>query len=87
MLKNDKVLERLNKTLEKIKSNEDINNMLKIAKLEKVDENTSQFMVWFLDFISFLESIKEEVEKLEIEDEDKTHLTKMLLYKYFGEKN
>jgi hypothetical protein len=56
-------LEKLNSTLEKMKGDEEI-NMLKIIKLEKVDNTTSHFMVLFLNFITFLESINEETEKL-----------------------
>ena len=45
-----------------MKGNEEINNMLKISKLEKVDKTTSHFMVLFLNFITILESINEEEE-------------------------
>jgi len=61
-LEDDKIFEKLNNTLEKMKGIEEINNMLKISKLEKVDKTTSHFMVLFLNFITILESINEEEE-------------------------
>ena len=61
-MEDDKIFEKLNNTLEKMKGIEEINNMLKISKLEKVDKTTSHFMVLFLNFITILESINEEEE-------------------------